>query len=142
MAVVSAPSAVVATVGLGVAANGIRGVVKGVETLWSTSQRRSTGYRDRYNEHLASQGKSPLPTDYDAHHRIPQEYRNHPDFSNFDFDDPSNIRGIKGYSSTENWHAVLTYWWNKFKQQNPNASRAQVEEFAKILDRYYGHLYH
>ncbi|GAB3959988.1 hypothetical protein GCM10027614_80690 [Micromonospora vulcania] len=52
-------------------------------------------YRGRYNQGRIQQGKKPLPAEYDAHHRIPQEYRNRPDFKDFDFDAPSNIRGSR-----------------------------------------------
>lgn len=50
-------------------------------------------YRGRYNAARAAEGKSRLPEDWDAHYRIPQEYREHPDFKDFDFDAPSNIHG-------------------------------------------------
>ncbi|MBB5960753.1 hypothetical protein FHS29_007381 [Saccharothrix tamanrassetensis] len=46
----------------------------------------------RYEAELWRQGKLRLPDDWDAHHAIPQEYRNHPEFKDFDFDAPSNIR--------------------------------------------------
>lgn len=70
----------------------------------------------------------------DAHHRIPQEYRNRPDFKDFDFDAPSNIQGIKGSRADVNDHQQITNKWAEFRSANPYATRAQIESFARDID--------
>lgn len=65
-------------------------------------------YRGRYNADRHAHGLPRLPDDYDAHHAIPQRYREHPEFGNFDFDDPSNIRGVKGPRADVNIHQQIT----------------------------------
>jgi hypothetical protein len=82
-----------------------------------------------------------LPDDWDAHHAIPQEYRNHPEFGDFDFDAPSNMRGVPGSrmkSRGANIHQEITNQWKWFHDVNPNPSRAQIEEFTGQIDRGYG----
>ena len=69
-----------------------------------SSEPEQGDYRGRYNYDRIKQGKKPLPSEYDAHHRIPQNYRDHPEFKDFDFDAPSNIRGIRGSRAEENLH--------------------------------------
>src|SRR5262249_25600536 len=53
-------------------------------------------HRGRYNAQQHAEGCPRLPDEYDAHHRIPQEYMDHPEFKDFDFHHPSNIQGVKG----------------------------------------------
>lgn len=94
-------------------------------------------YRGRYNADLAARGEPRLPKDWDAHHRVPQMYRDHPGFSDFDFDAPSNIRGVPGNrvgTGEANIHSHITNEWNRFAAQHPNATRAQIENFATRID--------
>ncbi|MFJ2376582.1 polymorphic toxin-type HINT domain-containing protein [Streptomyces sp. NPDC087769] len=98
-------------------------------------------YRGRFNAKLNKSGIKRLPDDWDAHHAIPQEYRNHPEFSNFDFDAPSNMRGVPGSrmkSRGANVHQDITNQWKWFGDMNSNPSRAQIEDFAKQIDEGYG----
>jgi len=78
-----------------------------------------------------------LPDDYDAHHRIPQDYIGHPEFAGFDFHDPSNLQGVKGSRADVNVHQRITNDWAAFQAQHPHAPRAQIEEFAKEMDDKY-----
>ena len=54
----------------------------------------STNYRGRFNAARLAEGKAPLPDKggWDAHHRVPQEYRGHKEFKDFDFDAQPAIR--------------------------------------------------
>ncbi|WP_433435436.1 hypothetical protein [Nonomuraea sp. CA-141351] len=100
-----------------------------------------TNWRGRFNAWLHKNGYKRLPEDWDAHHAIPQEYRNHPEFANFDFDAPSNVRGIPGSrmnSRGANVHQDIANQWKWFKEINPNPTRAQIEDFARQIDRGYG----
>ena len=103
----------------------------------------SSDYRGRFNADLESQGKKRLPRDWDAHHRIPQVYRDHPEFQDFDFHAPSNIRGLQNRHAGpgNNVHSRVTTVWGKFRRQNPHASRRHVERFANQVDRGYGGRY-
>jgi len=94
-------------------------------------------YRGRFNADRAAKGQPRLPEDWDAHHRIPQAYRDNPAFKDFDFDAPENIRGVKGSRSDVNIHQKITNDWEAFRAQNPNATRPQIEEFAKKIDAKY-----
>jgi RHS repeat-associated protein len=97
-------------------------------------------YRGRYNAERHSKGSSRLPDDYDAHHRIPQEYMEHPDFHKFDFHAPDNIQGVKGSRADVNTHQDITNDWAKFREDNPKATGAEVRDFAsKIDDKYKDH---
>ncbi|MEU4681427.1 DNRLRE domain-containing protein [Micromonospora sp. NPDC023737] len=95
-------------------------------------------YRGRYQADLHKQGLPRLPKDWDAHHRIPQEYRNHPEFGDFDFDAPANIRGVPGSrmqnGGVANVHQDITNRWADFRRATPNAGRAAIEEFANRVD--------
>ncbi|MFI9811791.1 RHS repeat-associated core domain-containing protein [Saccharothrix variisporea] len=94
-------------------------------------------YRGRYNIDLWEKNKPKLPKNWDAHHRIPQEYRNHPEFKDFDFDAPSNILGVPGSrvpGPVTNVHQHITNAWRDFRVQNPNATRAEIEAFAERVD--------
>lgn len=98
-------------------------------------------YRGRYNADLASRGVPRLPRTWDAHHRIPQMYRGHPDFAGLDFDAPSNIRGVAGNrvgSGVENIHNQITQQWNQFAAENPCASGSEIEDFASRIDETFG----
>jgi RHS repeat-associated protein len=95
-------------------------------------------YRGRFNADRALRGEPRLPNDWDAHHRIPRAYEQHPEFRDFDFHDPSNIRGVKGSRSGENVHQLITNEWEDFRTRNPHATREQIERFAKGIDRRYG----
>ncbi|MFI8891026.1 polymorphic toxin-type HINT domain-containing protein [Streptomyces paradoxus] len=98
-------------------------------------------YRGRFQAYLHRSGMKRLPDDWDAHHAIPQEYRNHPEFGDFDFDAPSNMRGVPGSrmkSRGANVHQEITNQWKWFHDMNPNPSRAQIEDFAGQIDRGYG----
>ncbi|MFB8753091.1 polymorphic toxin-type HINT domain-containing protein [Streptomyces parvulus] len=98
-------------------------------------------YRGRFQAYLHRSGMKRLPDDWDAHHAIPQEYRNHPEFGDFDFDAPSNMRGLPGSrmkSRGANVHQEITNQWKWFHDMNPNPSRAQIEGFAGQIDRGYG----
>src|SRR5204862_4040347 len=94
-----------------------------------------------------AKGKKPLPAEYDAHHRIPQEYRNHPEFQGFDFDAPDNIRGIKGSralwagKAKAAYHDEITNWWALFRKDFPHASRTEIEAFAREIDKGYAKYY-
>ncbi|WP_253890911.1 Hint domain-containing protein [Actinokineospora diospyrosa] len=99
-----------------------------------------SNYRGRFIATMRNGGFQDLPNDWDAHHAIPQEYRNHPEFVDFDFDAPSNIRGIPGgrmKSRGANVHQDITLQWKYFKETNPNATRAQIEAYAAQIDRGY-----
>jgi hypothetical protein len=91
-------------------------------------------YRGRYQADLHEQDLERLPDDWDVHHRIPQEYMDHPEFADFDFHDPSNLQGVRGSRSDVNVHQDITNRWAEFRRQNPNAGRAQIEEFAAQID--------
>ncbi|MEU4742211.1 RHS repeat-associated core domain-containing protein [Actinosynnema sp. NPDC023658] len=96
-----------------------------------------SNYRGRFQVALRAQGKPRLPADWDAHHAIPQMYRNHPEFKDFDFDAPSNMRGVQGSrvpGNTTNHHQQITNRWDEFSRNNPNASRGQIEKFARRID--------
>ena len=94
-------------------------------------------YRGRFNADRAARGEARLPDDWDAHHRIPQEYIDHPEFKDFDFHQPSNIQGVKGSRADVNIHQKITNEWTDFRALNPNATRAQIEEFAATMDAKY-----
>jgi len=96
-------------------------------------------YRGRYNASRAAEGKSRLPDDWDAHHRIPQEYRGKPEFKDFDFDAPSNIQGVQGSRSDANIHQQITNLWADFRSTHGNATRAEVEAFARDIDVRFQH---
>ncbi|MFI1593778.1 DUF6531 domain-containing protein [Streptomyces venezuelae] len=98
---------------------------------------RLENYRGRFQASLARDGRQRLPRDWDAHHAIPQEYRGHPEFTDFDFDHPSNMRGILGSRSggrTTNHHQDITNHWADFRAANPNATRAEIESFSRTID--------
>ena len=94
-------------------------------------------YRGRYNSDRHAQGRPRLPDDYDAHHRIPQEYADHPDFQGYDFHQPSNIQGVKGSRADVNIHQLITNDWAEFRRSNPNATKAEIEAFAAQIDALY-----
>jgi RHS repeat-associated protein len=99
-------------------------------------------YRGRFNAALAAAGRNRLPDDWDAHHRIPQVYKDHPEFKSFDFNDPANVRGVRGSRSAVNTHQDITNEWEAFRASNPNATRAQIEAFADQIDaKYQQHWY-
>lgn len=62
---------------------------------------------------------------------------NHPEFKDYDFHDPENLQGVKGSRADVNVHQGITNDWAEFRRQNPDASRAQIEEFAKQMDEKY-----
>lgn len=110
------------------------------DRLAKTAPQRSIAadnYRGRYNAERHSQGLSRLPDDYDAHHRIPQEYMNHPDFKNFDFHSPNNIQGVKGSRADVNVHQDITNDWAQFRKDNPTANGEQISGFATQIDTRY-----
>jgi RHS repeat-associated protein len=104
-------------------------------------------YRGRFNADRIAKGKKPLPAEYDAHHRIPQEYRNNAEFKDFDFDAPDNVRGVKGTralwagKAKANYHQEITNWWSLFRQDFPHATRAEIEAFANQIDKGYAKYY-
>jgi RHS repeat-associated protein len=102
---------------------------------------KPTEYRARFNEILKAQGKAELPSEWDAHHRIPQEYRNHPEFKGFEFDAPENIRGVSSARNGINVHQQITQEWSGFRARNPGASRAEIEKFAGAIDAKFGYTY-
>ncbi|MCL2395822.1 MAG: TIGR02269 family lipoprotein [Acidimicrobiaceae bacterium] len=74
---------------------------------------------------------------WDAHHIIPQIYRNDPRFEDFDFDAPSNIRGVPGNNEglgVANIHNQVTQMWKEWQKANPNATRPQIEAFAQRVN--------
>ncbi|MEU1333646.1 DUF6531 domain-containing protein [Streptomyces sp. NPDC005865] len=98
---------------------------------------RLENYRGRFQAALSRDGRQRLPKDWDAHHAIPQEYRGHPEFTDFDFDHPSNMRGILGSRSggrATNHHQDITNRWADFRDANPNATRAEIESFGRTID--------
>ena len=99
------------------------------------------GHRARFQEDLRSRGKKELPPDHDAHHAVPQYYRDHPEFSAFDFDAPSNIRGVPNWRSGNNVHQEITNRWTKFQAKHPRANRRDIEKHAKRIDKDYGGRY-
>lgn len=94
----------------------------------------SNNYVGRYNASRAADGKPRLPKDWDGHHRIPQRYMDHPQFREFDFHNPTNIRGVRGSRSTPNTHQKITNLWEDFHRDFPNATRSQIEAFAHHVD--------
>jgi RHS repeat-associated protein len=94
-------------------------------------------YRGRYNASRAEQGKPRLPEDWDAHHRVPKAFENHPEYAGFDFHAPENIKGVEGSRASQNVHQRITNDWEAFRAKNPNATRAQIEEFARGIDTKY-----
>ncbi|MGP3952381.1 DUF6531 domain-containing protein [Streptomyces sp. 7N604] len=105
---------------------------------------RLDNYRGRFQAALHRDGRQRLPADWDAHHAIPQEYRGHPEFADFDFDHPSNMRGILGSRSgsrATNHHQDITNHWADFRAANPNATRAEIESFARTIDEGYRDYY-
>jgi hypothetical protein len=94
-------------------------------------------HRGRYNAERHAKGKSRLPDDWDVHHRIPQEYAEHPEFGGFDFHQPSNLQGVKGSRADVNVHQRITNDWAEFRRLNPRATRAQIDEFARQVDQNY-----
>lgn len=95
-------------------------------------------WRGRYIAQLRANAQPLLPDDWDAHHRIPRAFESHPEFQGFDFHDPSNIRGVKGSRSDTNIHQYITNEWEQFRRDHPNATRAQIEDFADSIDERYG----
>ncbi|SCF30097.1 intein C-terminal splicing region/intein N-terminal splicing region/RHS repeat-associated core domain-containing protein [Micromonospora chokoriensis] len=100
-------------------------------------------YRGRFNADLAKNGQPRLPRDWDAHHAIPQYYRNHPEFDDFDFDSPANMRGVQGSRAGpgNNIHQQITNMWADFQRAAPNASRSSIEMFAGHIDNLFGQHY-
>jgi RHS repeat-associated protein len=101
-------------------------------------------YRGRFQADLHRNGMQRLPQDWDAHHAIPQEYRGHSEFADFDFDAPSNMRGLPGSrmgSRGANVHQNITNEWRWFGETHPNATRAEIEDFARSVDGRYGDYY-
>ncbi|WP_394844492.1 Rhs family carbohydrate-binding protein [Pendulispora brunnea] len=103
-------------------------------------------YRGRYNQSLSQKGKQELPSEWDAHHRIPQDYREHPDFKGFDFDAPENIQGVSSSRNAGfNVHNDITQEWaefqNGFDARGQTPSRQQIENFANHIDDKYGHTF-
>jgi len=93
----------------------------------------SGNYRGRYNAQLARDGMPRLPDSWDAHHIIPQMYRDHPEFQGFDFNAPSNTVGVPGNRAglgVANIHNQVTQMWADFAEANPGASRSMIEGFA------------
>lgn len=98
------------------------------------------GYRQDYKEYLNQQGRGPLPSDYDAHHQIPQKYRNHPELVDRDLHHPSNIRGApnrKNKICKSNVHQSITDRWEEWGRRNPGATGDQIEGFAQQIDKKY-----
>ncbi|WP_246607519.1 DUF6531 domain-containing protein [Paractinoplanes toevensis] len=97
-------------------------------------------WRGRFQADLAKQGKPRMPQDWDAHHAVPQYYRDHPEFEDFDFDSPANIRGVQGSHAGpgNNIHQLITNEWTAFQKAAPNASRSSIEMFAWHIDVKYG----
>jgi hypothetical protein len=94
-------------------------------------------YRALFQIHLWKSGKPRLPDDWDAHHRIPQMYRDHSAFKDFDFDAPENIRGVPGSrtgSRVQNVHQDITNRWSQFSKDSPDATREAIEQFASRID--------
>ncbi|MEV0622006.1 toxin TcdB middle/N-terminal domain-containing protein, partial [Nonomuraea sp. NPDC050404] len=96
-------------------------------------------HRGRYNAWLGREGLKRLPDNWAAHHRIPDVFRRleHPEFKDFDFHSPSNIRGVAGSAMkdrSKNIHQDITNEWENWRKENPNATRAQIEEFANKID--------
>ena len=94
-------------------------------------------YRGRYQADRWANDLPPVPKDWDVHHKIPQYYRDHPDFADFDFHDPSNLVGVQGSRSDNNIHQQITNEWSEFQRQNPNATRSEIEAFRDAIDSKY-----
>jgi hypothetical protein len=64
----------------------------------------------------------------------------HPEFQDFDFHQPSNIKGVKGARADINTHQDITNSWEDFHRDFPNANRAQIEAFSHHIDEvFYDH---
>jgi hypothetical protein len=44
---------------------------------------------------------------------------------------------VKGSRADVNIHQLITDEWAEFGRLNPNASRAEIEDFAKVIDDRY-----
>jgi hypothetical protein len=65
-------------------------------------------------------------------------YRDHPDFRDRDLDAPSNIEGLPGPDSPRgNIHSQMTGDWMDFARAHPNATGAQILDFANQMDAKY-----
>jgi hypothetical protein len=95
----------------------------------STAAIAPDNFRGRYNADRHARGLPRLPDDYDAHHAIPQRYTDYPEFKDFDFHAPSNIRGVKGARADVNIHQQITNRWEDFARSNPYATRSEIEAF-------------
>jgi RHS repeat-associated protein len=105
-------------------------------------------YRAKFQTWLKANGYEELPREWDAHHRIPQAFKEHKEFKNFDFDDPTNIRGVSGHKNIDgstgqafDIHGQITKEWEAFRKANKGATRAQIEAFADKIDKKHGKTY-
>ncbi|MGE5827666.1 MAG: polymorphic toxin-type HINT domain-containing protein, partial [Micromonosporaceae bacterium] len=103
----------------------------------------ASNYRGRYNAERHRNGAPRLPQTWDAHHAVPQAYRNHAEFRGFDFDAPRNIRGVPGSRAGRgnNIHQSITNRWSAYQRVFPYASRVSIERRAARIDRVYARYY-
>ncbi|MEQ8671885.1 MAG: hypothetical protein RIC84_01600 [Aggregatilineales bacterium] len=108
---------------------------------WVNVHGGQNNYRGRYISQLSRDGKDRLPRDWDVHHVIPQKFRKHPEFENFDFHHPTNLRGVEGARSNDNIHSQITTEWRNWEASNPNPSRVEIENFANQIEQKYSQYY-
>jgi hypothetical protein len=84
---------------------------------------------ERAHRIAARTGVNPL----EVHHRIPLEYRHL-----FDAD-PNRLSNLIGLH--KDVHAEISGLWTSFRLANPNATRAQILDFARRLDTEYGRFF-
>lgn len=100
----------------------------------TSSLKKVSSYRQNYKNYLQARGLNPLPKEYDVHHAIPQKLMTDPQFKDFDFHDVSNLRGVQGSRASTNIHNQITQKWRQFLNQNPTATRVEIEKFSRQID--------
>jgi hypothetical protein len=73
-----------------------------------------------------------------VHHRVEQKVlRKYPGlFSRADIDNLSNLVGIPKAVNSKVHLSIIRKAWNRFYDNYPNASRSDIEHFAKIIDEW------
>jgi RHS repeat-associated protein len=71
----------------------------------------------------------------EAHHDLPQKFRDRFERRGIDIDDPQYGRWVEGspVGRHQNWSAEFNREWEDFFRRNPNASKADILEFMRRL---------
>lgn len=104
------------------------------------------GFRQKYKDWLKSIGKNPeMEHGWEVHHKLPQKYRTHAEFRDFDFDQPDNLAGVLGGRTTIkefDIHSQITNEWKAFDAAHGGKpTRAQIMDFAASIDQKWGSTY-